>query len=540
MDQVYLKPNAIAEPLINQWYAWSYLIPPATAAMYMANSHIKIMESFVEDPKVHQMALQNPAMIGGPFIDYDPSRVSEIADLLNLTKIEQSQLFTLATAIKDLDKILQEKGTGYSLEPLYEKVPEPLRGYVELVYDSYNNPSIRFIEGLLYRSPDYQTSRQSMALSLQYGDTRPFIFSTPRLPDDNTLDIKLPFNNLAWDRLFQMRDQPDTYEEIKTLFNIGSDQESLFSSLFTEQPPQLKERYQDDGVRVRYFGHACVLIETNNTTILCDPLISYQNNDGIPRYTYADLPEVIDYAVITHNHQDHVMFETLLQLRHKIRNVIVPKSNKGSLIDPSLKLILEAIGFKDVKEINDLEAIEIPDGHILGIPVLGEHGDLNIASKTAYYFNLKGQKILCAADSNNIDPKLYERLHPILGDLDVLFIGMECEGAPYTWAYGSLLTQLIPRKMANTRRLNGSNAKKAIDLINQLHPQQVYIYAMGQEPWLTHFTSIDYTEASPPIIESDKLIDFCQQHGMTGERLFGFQEILLAPASPDQSIEKTI
>ena len=31
-DIGYLKPNAIAEPLINQWYAWSYLIPPAPAA----------------------------------------------------------------------------------------------------------------------------------------------------------------------------------------------------------------------------------------------------------------------------------------------------------------------------------------------------------------------------------------------------------------------------------------------------------------------------------------------------------------------------
>ena len=45
--------------------------------------------------------------------------------------------------------------------------------------------------------------------------------------------------------------------------------------------------------RVRYFGHACVLIETQDITILCDPLISYQHRAGIPRYTYADLPEVI-------------------------------------------------------------------------------------------------------------------------------------------------------------------------------------------------------------------------------------------------------
>ncbi|MEO0769237.1 MAG: oxidoreductase, partial [Cyanobacteria bacterium J06649_4] len=201
MDRVYLKPNAIAEPLINQWYAWSYLIPPATAAMYMANSQIKIMESFVEDPKVHQMALQNPAMIGGPFINYEASRVSEIADLLNYTKIEQSKLFELAAAIKELENILQEQANGYSLEPLYEKVPEALKGYVELVYDTHNNPSIRFIEGLLYRSPEYQTPHQTMALSVKDGDARSFVLSTPRLPDEGTLELKRPFNDSAWYRL---------------------------------------------------------------------------------------------------------------------------------------------------------------------------------------------------------------------------------------------------------------------------------------------------------------------------------------------------
>ena len=49
------------------------------------------------------------------------------------------------------------------------------------------------------------------------------------------------------------------------------------------------------------------------------------------RYTYADLPETIDYVLITHNHQDHCMFETLLQLRHRIKNIIVPKNNGGGL-----------------------------------------------------------------------------------------------------------------------------------------------------------------------------------------------------------------
>ena len=39
-DMVYLRQDVVAEPLFNQWYAWSYLISPMTAAMYIANSHL--------------------------------------------------------------------------------------------------------------------------------------------------------------------------------------------------------------------------------------------------------------------------------------------------------------------------------------------------------------------------------------------------------------------------------------------------------------------------------------------------------------------
>ena len=64
--RVYLKQNVVAEPLINQWYAWPNLISPATAAMFIANSHLKIMQSFASAPQVHVAALKNPAMRGVP------------------------------------------------------------------------------------------------------------------------------------------------------------------------------------------------------------------------------------------------------------------------------------------------------------------------------------------------------------------------------------------------------------------------------------------------------------------------------------------
>ena len=62
-EKFYLKQNVVLEPLVNQWHAWSYLIAPATAAMYILNSHLKIMQSFVSAPKVHISALKSPKMM---------------------------------------------------------------------------------------------------------------------------------------------------------------------------------------------------------------------------------------------------------------------------------------------------------------------------------------------------------------------------------------------------------------------------------------------------------------------------------------------
>jgi L-ascorbate metabolism protein UlaG (beta-lactamase superfamily) len=175
-----------------------------------------------------------------------------------------------------------------------------------------------------------------------------------------------------------------------------------------------------------------------------------------------------------------------------------------------------------------METISIPGGGITGLPFLGEHADLHIRTKMAYAICLKDRSIVCAADSENLEPKLYERIHDVVGDVDVVFIGMECDGAPLSWLYGPLLTKPIARKMDQSRRSNGSDYEKAMAIVNRLNPKRVYVYAMGQEPWLTYLTSIQYTDASRPITESNKLVASCLEQGMIAERLFGQGEIILS------------
>lgn len=526
-DLLYLRSNVQVEPLFDHWYAWSHLIPPATAARNLTGRHLTIMESYIKAPHLHANAVKNPKLMGGPFIDYEGKRVDEIKELRDETKRRRPHLLELSAAITSLDELLRTHAKGFSLQPLYHKVPDALQGYVELVYDLNNNPSYRFIEPLLYRSRYYDKSAQSLMLSLITNDHRPFVLSTPRLESDMSFHLRVPFNDDVVDELFRLKSTPRPWGEIKELLRVPEEKERLISSFLTTQPPPPYSPYEGKGVRWRYFGHACILLETPHVNLLFDPVLSYTYESDISRYTYLDLPDSIDYVVITHNHQDHVLFETLLQIRHKVKTVVVPRSSDGLLQDPSLKLILNNIGYKNVIELDHMESIEWENGGISALPFLGEHSDLNIRCKSAYAVRVGSHALLFAADSCNIEPRLYDHIHAEIGDVEALFLGMECDGAPLSWLYGPLLTRSLERAMDESRRLAGSNFEQAFDLIRKFNCRSSYVYAMGMEPWLGYIMSLQYTEQSRPIVESNRLIQECSKYGITAERLFGEKEILI-------------
>lgn len=526
-EQLYLRQNVQVEPLVDQWYAWPHLIPPATAARNITERHLKIMNSYISAPHIHEKAVKNPKMLGGPFIDLGGRRVEQIRALQDKTKAERAHLLALSAAISELDTLLRDNAKGFSLHPLYSKVPEILRGYVELIYDLNNQSSFRLIEPLLYRSRFYDKSMQSLMLSLISKDERPFVLSTPRLESDDSLHLHIPFDSPVIDSLFQLKSQPKTFNEIKELLQVRHSQEELLRSFLTPEKPPSYAPYPGNGVRWRYFGHACILIESQGISMLFDPVLSYTYESSISRYTYLDLPDSIDYVLITHNHQDHILFETLLQIRHKVKNIVVPRNNGGQLQDPSLKLLLENCGFRNVIEIDEMQKISAGDVNITGLPFFGEHADLDIRSKMAWAVRIGQHSMLFAADSCNIEPRLYQNIHDELQDVNALFLGMECDGAPLTWLYGPLLTRRIERNMDESRRLSGSNCEQGMSIIEEFKCKEVYVYAMGQEPWLNYIMSVKYTEQSRPIIESSRLIQDCHERGIIAERLFGEREILV-------------
>jgi L-ascorbate metabolism protein UlaG (beta-lactamase superfamily) len=526
-EALYLRPDVQTEPLVDQWYAWSHLIPPATMARNITHRHFRIMESYLDAPHVHAEAVKSPRMLGGPFVDYEGKCVEEIRALRDRTKQSRAALLELSAALERLDEMLRTKPDGHSLHPRYVDVPETLRGYVELIYDIRHNATFRLIEPLLYKSQLYQRSAQSLMLSITAGDQRRFVMSTPRLESPESVHFRWAFDDPRVDELFRLKTTPRPWQWIKDRLDVPDGADVAFRSMLTPDAPPPYRPYSGCGVRWRYFGHACVLVETRDLTILFDPVLSYTYESGIPRYTYADLPDRIDYVLITHNHQDHVLIETLLQLRYKIGKVVVPKGGSGAIQDPSLKLTLENIGLRNVSELGEFETLSLSDGSIVGLPFLGEHSDLAISTKLAFAVRLGSEQLLFAADSCNVEPRLYDHVHAAVGDAGTLFIGMECDGAPLSWLYGPLMLRQLDRRLDHSRRLNGSDCAQAMAVVERFRCRDVYVYAMGQEPWLNHVMSLKYSAQSRPIVESNKLLQYCRQRGIVAERLFGEKEILI-------------
>lgn len=522
----YLKPNVLLEPLVDQWYAWPHLISPMTAARNICHRHLPIMDSYVKAPGVHAAAVANPKLLGGPFMDYPEPRTEQIAALRDRTRTHCAALIELSEAIDVLTAMIR-RAEGASLEPLYAELPTALRGCVELVYDRVHRADFRVFERLLYRAPFHDLGRQSVLLSCIEDDARPFILSTPRLPGPQDLHLRMPFSSPGLDALFAAQ---RSAVEIATLAHALAIPEHLagsFAALFTHEPPPPRPAFTGPGVRCRYFGHACVLVESPETSVLIDPLVAPVTGEAPPRYTYEDLPETIGTVLITHNHQDHVMLETLLRLRHRIGQILVPRARVGSLLDPSLRLILESVGFERVIEIDPLEDTAIEGGSITALPFLGEHGDLDIASKAAWLVDLSGRRVLFAADSRNIDPELHRRVHAQLGPVDLLFIGMECDGAPVSWIYGPLLGDRLDRRFDHGRALSGSEHVQALELAASAGAKRCFVYAMGQEPWLGFITAKHYTDDSLPIVESNRFVAECRHRGWEAERLYGRRELMV-------------
>ena len=93
----------------------------------------------------------------------------------------------------------------------------------------------------------------------------------------------------------------------------------------------LKHLPQDDDLYV-WFGHSSFLLRLSGLTILVDPVfckgapVSFVNPmfPGTDYYKPNMMPDVIDYLIISHDHWDHLDYETVMELQPRVRHAVCP------------------------------------------------------------------------------------------------------------------------------------------------------------------------------------------------------------------------
>lgn len=519
-----LRPEVKIEPLVNSWHAWPHLLSPPQWALNLAFRYLPAVRSFLAAPSVHVAAASNPKLFGGPFVTLGVEFSDRLRCYLQDIEARHGTALGFAADVRMFSAKLRE-ASGFSLDDYRRDIPDTMRGLVDIAYDLNDRAKLRMLEEIFTLEDLGLAESQSLLLHSTPDLERPFFLGSPRFAREDELEVRTPFASRASHLLQRSRHEPIDLGELSEC--SGQSRESLNPFFIDRYDRKSSAPYAGDQVRIRYFGHACLLVEAKGLSILFDPAFAQDQVADLSHFSAADLPPIIDYVFLSHAHQDHAWPEMLLHIRDRVKHVVIPQNARGELADPALSRILRQLGFDSIISLNPLDRLEVPGGHITALPFLGEHCDLDIQSKHCATLDIYGRRICMFIDSDAVDIDVYRHFLLDVQDADAVFVGMECFGAPLSWLYGPLTSGVTSRRNDNSRRLSGADCNHAWRLFEMVRPKSAYIYAMGQEPWMRHLMGLNYSPDSVQLLESDRLIQLCAEAGIPAERLYGMKEIIL-------------
>lgn len=183
-----------------------------------------------------------------------------------------------------------------------------------------------------------------------------------------------------------------------------------------------------------WFGHSSSYFQLNGKRYLVDPVFS-GNASPLPHnvvpfkgtavYTADDMPD-IDYLIITHDHYDHLDYETIIALKPKIKNVI-------AVLGVGSHFRHWGYDDKIIREIDWNESVDIDGGKIHCLPARHFSGRLfeNRTLWASVLVDAGNYKLYIGGDSG------YDDHYKIIGDKfgSVDFALLEAGQYDKNWRY---------------------------------------------------------------------------------------------------------
>jgi len=194
-----------------------------------------------------------------------------------------------------------------------------------------------------------------------------------------------------------------SYTKVFIKFFFGKDKRLKPAQPLPSKKTDLKNLDPAENVIV-WFGHSSYFIQADGKTMLVDPVFSGSASPipittkafpGSDVYTVDDFPN-IDYLFISHDHWDHLDYETVLKLKHKVGKVITGLGTAEHLeywaYNPAI-----------IAELNWNEAAVLSDGFTVhavpGRHFSGRSFKRNRAVWTAFVLQTPSFKLFLGGDS---------------------------------------------------------------------------------------------------------------------------------------------
>jgi len=195
---------------------------------------------------------------------------------------------------------------------------------------------------------------------------------------------------------------------------------------------------KDNGIAMAWFGHSSLILNINGTIILTDPVFSETASPvsfmGVKRFNYTnqfeveDMP-IIDVVLISHDHYDHLDYQTILKLKDKVKKFYVPLGVAAHLIHWGVaeEKIVELDWWDKTEWSDSLQFIATPSRHFSGRKGIDKDNTL----WCSWVIKSGNSNVYYSGDSGYGDhfKQIGEKFGPF--DLTMMECGQYNEGWPY-------------------------------------------------------------------------------------------------------------